>query len=110
MNLREFVEMTMKENNINEDIDKVIEAITNEAQKRAVDNCVAISDEDVREMILNAHELIANNETKDDSKDEGETKTIAKPKQQKAKVTPQKVNKPVVKPTSEQISLEGLDI
>ena len=57
--LREFVDQTLQANNLQGDPDEIIRQITEVARGRAVNNCAAISDEEVREMIINNAELSA---------------------------------------------------
>lgn len=63
--LNEFIEQVLKENNMQEDPKAIEEYITNEAEERADGNqCVAISDEDVRNMIINYPTLAAEKKQK----------------------------------------------
>lgn len=52
MTLKEFIKKTLFENNLNHDPDKVEKSIKEEAKKQAVNGFAAISDEDVKRMIL----------------------------------------------------------
>ena len=52
MTLKEFIKKTLFENNLNHDPDKVEKSIKEEVKKQAVNGVAAISDEDVKKMIL----------------------------------------------------------
>ena len=55
--LREFVNDVLTQNNIQSDADQIIEMITNIARERATDNVAAISDDEVRDMVINNADL-----------------------------------------------------
>jgi len=57
--LREFVVNVLTENNIQSDPDEIIKQITDIAKNRAVNNVAAISDDEVKEMVINNAELAA---------------------------------------------------
>ena len=57
--LREFVDQTLQANSLEGNADEIIKQITEVARGRAVNGCAAISDEEVREMIINNAELSA---------------------------------------------------
>lgn len=52
MTLKEFIKKTLLENNLNHDPDEVEKFIMKEAKKQEKNGAVAISDEDVKKMIL----------------------------------------------------------
>lgn len=52
MTIKEFIKKTLFENNLNYDPDKVEKSIKEEVKKQAVNGVAAISDEDVKRMIL----------------------------------------------------------
>lgn len=56
--LNEFVNSVMAENNITADSNQIIEKITEIARQRAVGGCCAISDDEIREMVINNAELV----------------------------------------------------
>lgn len=55
--LREFVDDVLAENNIQSDPEQIIRQITDIARTRAVNNVAAISDIEIREMVINNAEL-----------------------------------------------------
>lgn len=59
MTLKEFVEKTLLENNIEGNADEIIDKITDIARQRQKNNVAAISSEEVAEMVINNAELSA---------------------------------------------------
>ena len=57
MTLKEFVEKTLLENNIEGNADEIIDKITDIARQRQKNNVAAISSEEVAEMVINHAEL-----------------------------------------------------
>ena len=55
--LREFVDNVLNENGLIADSEQIIKMITDIARERAVDNCSVISDDEVREMVINNADL-----------------------------------------------------
>lgn len=55
--LREFVTDVLQQSGIQSDADEIIKQITDIARERAENNVAAISDEEVREMVINNAEL-----------------------------------------------------
>lgn len=55
--LKEFVDGVLNENNIVADSEQIIKMITDIARQRAVDGCAAISDDEVRDMVINNADL-----------------------------------------------------
>lgn len=55
--LREFVEQTLAENHLESNVDEIITKITEIARGRAVNSVAAISDEEVKEMVINNADL-----------------------------------------------------
>lgn len=51
--LKEFVDSVLNENGLVADSEQIIKMITDIARERAIDNCSIISDEEVREMVIN---------------------------------------------------------
>lgn len=55
--LREFVDNVLLENNITSDPEEIIKQITSIARERATDGVAAISDDEVRDMVINNADL-----------------------------------------------------
>lgn len=55
--LREFINTVLAENNMTSNTDEIIKMITKIAKERATDGCAAISDDEVREMVINNADL-----------------------------------------------------
>lgn len=55
--LKEFIQQVLEENNMTSDVDTIAQQITDIARERQTDGCAAISDEEVREMVINNAEL-----------------------------------------------------
>ncbi len=55
--LREFVTDVLQQSGIQSDADEIIKQITDIARERAENNVAAISDEEVREMVINNADL-----------------------------------------------------
>lgn len=87
--LREFIEETLTQNNMQEDPAAIQTYIEEEAEERAKDNngnCVCISDEDVRQMIINYPTLAAEQKAKleQEAKEKEEKKKQEEEKKAKA--------------------------
>lgn len=87
--LKEFVNDVLVENNIIADQDQIIKSITQIARGRAVDGCCAISDEEVRNMVINnvdlANRLTEEKKAKEKETEEDEALRLAKVKEQQMK-------------------------
>ena len=59
MTLKEFVEKTLLENNIQGDADVIVDKITDIARQRQKNSMAAISSDEVAEMVINNAELSA---------------------------------------------------
>lgn len=55
--LREFVDNVLLENNITSDPEEIIKQITSIARERATNGVAAISDDEVRDMVINNADL-----------------------------------------------------
>ena len=55
--LREFVVDVLNANNITSDPDEIIKQITNIARERATQNVAVLSDDEVRDMVINNADL-----------------------------------------------------
>lgn len=89
--LKEFVENVLAENNIQSDPDKIIEQITNIARNRAEKqddvrcSCAVISDDEVRDMVINNADLanrLAAEKKEKKRKEEERTAELQKQKEQ----------------------------
>lgn len=69
--LKEFVNDVLAQNNLQSDADQIIKLITDIAKERAVDNVAAISDDEVRDMVINnadlANRLVAEKKAKEEA-------------------------------------------
>ena len=81
--LREFVVNVLTENNIQSDPDKIINEITKIARTRAVNNVAAISDDEVRDMVINNADLANRLATEEREKQKREEERIAEQQKQK---------------------------
>lgn len=83
MTLKEFVENVLMENNIQSDVNEIISKITDIARERAVDNMCAISDEEVRQMVINNADLVNQLEKEKQAKKEAELEKKKEEQRQK---------------------------
>ena len=97
--LKEFVNDVLVENNIFADQDHIIKSFTQIAWGRAVDGCCAISDEEVRNMVINNAELNKMFAKEKEEKNKAEKEKAAQEKLQK------KLEEERKKANGEQISL-----
>ena len=97
--LKEFVNDVLVENNIIADQDQIIKSITQIARGRAVDGCCAISDEEVRNMVINNAELNKMFAKEKEEKNKAKKEKAAQEKLQK------KLEEERKKANGEQISL-----
>lgn len=77
MTLKEFIKQVLLENNMTSDIDTIASQITDIARNKSVDGCASISDEEVREMVINNADLanrIAQKKKEEDALREAELK------------------------------------
>lgn len=70
--LKEFVNDVLLENNLTADADQIIKMINDIARERATDGVCAISDDEVRDMVINnvdlANRLVAERKAKEEEK------------------------------------------
>lgn len=87
--LKEFVNDVVVENNLIVDQEQIIKLITDIAKERAIDGCCAISDEEVREMVINnvdlANRLTEEKKAKEKKNEEDEALRLAKVKEEQMK-------------------------
>ena len=83
MTLKEFVEKTLLENNIQGDADVIIDKITDIARQRQKNNMAVISSEEVAEMVINNAELSAKLAKEKAEKEEQEIEEIRQKKLKK---------------------------
>lgn len=79
MTLNEFISQVLQENNIEGNVEEIADQIEKIARERAVDHVAAISDEEVREMVINNAELsikLAEEKTKKEERNKEEARKI----------------------------------
>ena len=106
--LREFVVNVLAENNITSDPDEIIKQITEVARQRATNQVACISDEEVREMVINNADLAARIAEEKKQKEEAR---LAREKEAEEKRAQEKLEKELEKErksaSGEQLSLFG---
>lgn len=70
MTLKEFVERIKLENNISYETNDIIKFITKEAEKQQENNVACISDEDVKNLIINFKGVIKKEKPKEEVKND----------------------------------------
>lgn len=106
--LKEFVNNVLNENNLVSDADQIIKMITDIAKERAIDGCAAISDDEVRDMVINNADLANKLNEEKKAKEEAEARKQA---EENAKKEQEKIQKKLEKERQlaigEQTSLFG---
>ena len=83
--LREFVVDVLNENNITSDPDEIIKQITEIARQRATNNVAAISDDEIRELVINNADLANRLAQEKKAKEEAREKELELKREQLAK-------------------------
>lgn len=107
MELKDFIQQVLVENNIVGDVKEIEKLITDIARERAVDGCCAISDDEIREMVINnaelSNKLVQEKKQKELAKEQEEK---LKEEQKKAVALEKKIEKErKINETTEQQSL-----
>ena len=104
--LREFVNGVLNENNIISDPDRIIKMITDIARERAIDHVAAISDDEVRQMVIDnaglANKLAEEKRLREQREQELKAQEEARKKAQKEE---EKLQKERDAGTGEQLTL-----